>query len=205
MIAKQFGYLETTTTGHLDESVFDPSYLPRTGAGQARYTVILTRGQLPKVRYVGWAAQASALLFLVWALTRRPSATINRTIWDWSLVSAMMLILSPQTAFEYCTLTLPAFSYLTVRLLVDRRRWTVRQWLPLAGAVLLIANLLPRQVVNRLVFVTAINRWTGYTHLTPSEAYQYYGFPFVGLVLLVVSLWQVRREPATRTPIHAAG
>jgi len=196
MIAKQFGHLETATTAQVDERELDATYLPHVGAGQARYTVILTKDQLRKVRVVGWVAQGGVLLLLTWACQRRTRSTPQRTIWEWSFVSAMMLILSPQTAFEYCTLALGAFSYLSVRLFVDRSGGTAIRWLTFAGAVLFIANLLPRQAMNRLLFIDAISRWTGYPHLTPSEAYQYYGFPFLGLVLLVVSLWQVRDEPA---------
>ena len=195
MIAKQIGFLQTTDTSPIDERQLDPAYQVSLGLGETKYMVTLTRAQLREVRNIAWAAQACGLLLLTWACMRGAHGTRNRTVWDWSLVAAMTLILSPQTAFEYCTLALGAFSYLIVRWLAAPARSAPRHWLPLAGAIVLIANLLPRQVMNRVVFVDAITRWTGYTHLKPSEAYQYFGFPFVGLVLLVVALSQVSDEP----------
>jgi len=103
-----------------------------------------------------------------------------------------MLIVSPNTTFEYATLALGALSYCIVRLLDRAARPRAGAWIALGGALLLLGAFLPRQVLNKITFVETINRFTGYTHLTPSEAYQFYCFPLLGLVLLAVTLWKLR-------------
>ena len=116
--------------------------------------------------------------------------------WEWSVLLVVMLILSPHTAFEYITLALGAVSYAIVRVstttLPPRERWT--RWLSLGAALFLLGVLLPRSVQNKLALVDLINRWTGYTHFTLSEAYQYYCFPLLGLGVLALTIW--RLEPA---------
>jgi hypothetical protein len=62
--------------------------------------------------------------------------------------------------------------------------------------------LLPRQLLNAVTFVGALSRWSGYTHLTPSEAYQYFCFPLAGLFLLGIAIWRLR--PVATTAALAA-
>lgn len=64
----------------------------------------------------------------------------------------------------------------------------------------LLGVLLPRQLLNRLTFAAALSRWSGYTHLTPSEAYQDHCFPLFGLFLLAAAIWRLRPLP----PAHPA-
>lgn len=191
MIAKSVG---TLTPGSVTIDGVEPSYGSEMGAGQAGYTVVLTRPQSTFVRLAGLAAQAAALAWLAWICTRPAPADANRIAWEWSLVAIVMLLVSPQTAFEYCLLAIGAFSYALVRLIADLPR-RAAPWITFAAATLLVANVLPRQIVNRLVLVDALREWSGYVHFTPSEAYQFFGFPFAGLLLALAALWQVRPSP----------
>ncbi len=61
-----------------------------------------------------------------------------------------------------------------------------------AGAVFLVANVVPRSIVARMLFIDRINRMNMIGQLSPVEGFQYYGFPLAGLVLLVVSLCALR-------------
>jgi hypothetical protein len=46
--------------------------------------------------------------------------------------------------------------------------------------------------LNAVTLVGALRRYSGYTHLTLSEVYQFYCLPLLGLVLLAVALWRLR-------------
>ena len=61
------------------------------------------------------------------------------------------------------------------------------------AATVLVANILPRQVINRIFPIDAMLRWTGHTHLTLSEGYQYFGFPLAGLFATAICLAALRR------------
>ena len=188
MIAKSVG---TVTPGSRTIDGVDPSYGSEMGAGQAGYTVVLTRPQMTFVRFAGLSAQLALLAWLGWICTVPAPADANRIAWEWSLVAIVMLLVSPQTAFEYCLLAIGAFSYVLVRLMADLPR-RAAPWMAFAAATFLVANILPRQIVNRLVLVDALREWSGYVHFTPSEAYQFFGFPFAGLLFALAALWQVR-------------
>lgn len=62
----------------------------------------------------------------------------------------------------------------------------------LIGSVFFVANIIPRQIVQRIIPVRLFGRWSGYTHLLPTELYNHYGFAMVGLVLLLAALWAIR-------------
>ena len=182
--------------GHLGTPQLDGGYLLRVTESQLKSAVIL-----------GDAAVAIALALLTWSWFRGASRSADAVIWEWSLVSVVMLIVSPNTTFEYVTLALGAISYAVVRIAVsapDAQRGS-GTWISLGAAMLLLGVLLPRQVLNRVTFVETLNRITGYTHLTPSEAYQFYCFPLLGLVLLTTALWRLRPvERQTIAPSAAA-
>lgn len=123
-----------------------------------------------------------------------------RVPWEWALMTTMMLILSPQAAFEYAVLALPAFSVVVGVLVADvalRRRPEV--WVWFGAAVFLVANILPRQVINRMLPVDLLLHWTGNTRLKGSEGYQYFGFPLLGLACLVAALWLLRHRWTARS------
>jgi hypothetical protein len=90
------------------------------------------------------------------------------------------------------TLVLGAISYALVRIGGTATRERLIGAVDFAVAMLLLGALLPRQALNRITFIDTLNRLSGYTHLKPSEAYQFYCFPLFGLVLLAVSLWRLR-------------
>jgi hypothetical protein len=184
IVVKLFGHLDTADRGG--------------------YFVVLTDRQRSLAAMFGTLAQLLGGLWLTWVLVRRrtPSGD-EQTVWEWSLVAVALLILSPQTAFEYTTLGLGALSFVFVRLI---RRPTRIAALFFGAAAFFLGAIVPRSVLNRLTAIDLINRWTGYTHLTPSEAYQYYGFPLLGLVLLVAVLWMLRSPitaPVISTPASA--
>jgi hypothetical protein len=67
-------------------------------------------------------------------------------------------------------------------------------------SLLLLGGLIPRQWLNRLTMIDVLNRWTGLTHLMPSEAYQYYCFPLAGLMLLLLTIWRLKPAFSERQP-----
>jgi hypothetical protein len=62
-----------------------------------------------------------------------------------------------------------------------------------AGAVVLVANIVPRGVVVRLSGVASVLIWSGYGHLTPLEGFSYYGYPLLGMMLMAAALMRTRR------------
>ena len=176
-VAKLFGHLKVPSEGRLID-----------------FTIVLTDAQLKAATILGDIAVLIGLALLTWTWLRGAVRASETILWEWSLTAVAMLILSPNTTFEYATLVLGSISYALVRLVGSPPRVEAdpRTWGYLGGAMFLLGVLLPRQVLNRLTFVNTLNRWTGYTHLTPSEAYQYYCFPLLGLLLLVAALWRLR-------------
>src|SRR5262249_26014039 len=181
MIAKSFGHLPSGTELESGNPVLQQ--------------LLFTPGQLRRAVIWGQIAEAIGAIWLTWVTLRhRRGSGTESTIWEWSLFAVMLLILSPQTALEYCTLSLGAFSYALIRLLADtcRGHSPGAAWLSFCAAVFLVGNIVPRPVANQLVFASAMTRWMGHPQFSPSEAFQFYGFPLIGLLLLVVTLWQIR-------------
>jgi hypothetical protein len=130
--------------------------------------------------------EAIGVIWAGWALWRRRSRPEpGRTYWDWALVGLMMLVLAPQISQDYMVLTLVAFSYVLAGCMIYGG---TAAWIEFAIAVLLVANVLPRSVFSRLVLIDPMMAWSGFTHLTRAEAYQYFCFPLLGLLVLA-RLW----------------
>ena len=182
-IAKLFGYLPAPTPD---------------GALTSGYFLVLTGWRKTAATVIGDALVLAAVAGLTWTWLRRGARrTREITLWEWSVLTVAVLIVSPNTIFEYVTIALGAVSYAFVRIALSEHRVTAR-WVAFAASLLLVGGLVPRQWLNRLTMVDLLNQWTGHTHLTGSEAYQYYGFPLAGLLLLVCTTW--RLEPATGVP-----
>lgn len=174
--------------------------------GRSGTSVLLTPARLKATIILGDLSLVAGLALLAWSWLRTTVRTHAVILWEWSLLTVAMLILSPNTTFEYATLALGAISYA----LIAVTRFPAPEgsravtWLSLGGAMFFLGVLLPRQVLNRLTFVGALSRWSGYTHLSPSEAYQYYCFPLLGLFLLAFAIWRLqpprvgRAVPASR-------
>ena len=179
-IAKCFGHLREGTGYYLALS-------------PTQFTAAILLGDL---MLVGLGIRLAMIL-----LRGEPSRRPELVLWEWSFVASAMLVLSPNSAMEYITLMLGACSYALVRVvaLEPSARAAVTSS-TLAAAMLLMGALLPRQVLNRLTPIGPLTRLAGTTFLTPSEAYQFFCFPLLGLILLGVTIWRVR--PAT-TPAMA--
>jgi hypothetical protein len=194
-IAKLIGHLEIPPDA-------DRSRTPN-GLG---FYVVLSRPQLTATIVLGDIAALTGLALLTWTWLRGPAGrSAERTLWEWSFLVVALLILSPNTTFEYATLALGAMSYAFVRLTtaVPYEEPRLRTSICFGAAIVLLGALIPRQVLNRVTFVSTINQWTGYLHLTLSEAYQYYCFPLAGLLLLAATIWWLRpTELVAVQPIH---
>lgn len=188
---KAFGYLE------------EPGQRPD-ATYQLGYFVVVPDDLIPFARAAALIAEAVAAGWLLWQLFRnRSMRALDRLYWEWALVAIMMLVLAPQISQDYMVLTLGAFSYVLAGCLVRRDRWL---WTQFVVAVLLVGNVLPRGLFARLigVGVAQSEAVTGFDHLTPAEAYQYFGFPLLGLLILL-RVWsrlvdEDRRRLATAVP-----
>jgi hypothetical protein len=138
---------------------------------------------LPWAQLAANATWALAMIWVVWTLvSRRSAAEPGRTYWDWALVAAMMLPLAPQASHDYMALTVGAFSFVLMGCIVYGGR---ANWAVFVIATLLVANILPRRLFAQLMGIDLISQWAGHQHLSRPEAYQYYGFPLLGLLLLM--------------------
>ena len=179
--------------GHLDA----PRLAPSLGYPQVGYVTVAT----PRMRLAGnivsYAVQGAALCWMVAVFLRSSSLrwrAETRTIWDWSFITLMMLVLAPQTGIDYQTLALIAFSFVLVAALaLPELRRDRLLLVTYAGAIVLVANIVPRSVIVRLSGVSRVLAWNHYTHLTPLEGFSYYGYPLLGLILMAVALMRVRR------------
>jgi hypothetical protein len=164
------------------------------GARTSGYLIALTGWRRTAATVVGDASIVAGGAGLTWSwLRERGVHSRDKTLKEWSLLAVALLILSPNTIFEYTTLALGALSYAFVRIALAERRNT-GSWALFVASLFLLGGVAPRPLLNRLTMIAALNEWTGNVHLTPSEAYQYYCFPLVGLVLLALTI--VRATPA---------
>lgn len=187
---KAFGYLERP----------DKSIPPR---GYTRgYHVFIPPPVRRLAQAIGLAVNALGLLWAAWMVWRRQrDPEPSRTYWDWAFVSVMMLVMAPQISQDYMILSLGAFSFVLAGCLLDGDR---RTWLDFALATLLVGNVLPRALFSRLVLIDEWIRWSGYEHLLRAEAYQYYGFPLLGLLLLTRAWDRLANHPVridTASPV----
>jgi hypothetical protein len=170
VVLKAFGYLEQP-----DRTAIDPLY------SRGFYVRLLPETQ-QLARGLALAVEAIGALWVAFTLLRRTTRKEpSRTFWDFALVGLMMLVLAPQISQDYMVLTLVAFSYVLAGCMVFG---TTATWIQFAVAVLLVGNILPRGLFSRLVLIDPMMTATGYEHLTRSEAYQYFGFPLLGLLVL---------------------
>ncbi len=160
------------------------------------YWILIDAQRLRLANALAHLIQLAGIACTIWVLKRKtsPMAARSDTVaWEWAFLCVILMLLSPQIAFEYMTLALVAFSVIWTAFFVDpvlrRQRLAV---ISFGAAIFLVANILPRQVINRLLPLTTINHLGGTAHLIPSEAYQFYGFPLLGILAFVVTLWSVR-------------
>ena len=166
---KAFGYLEEPGSRIADY--------------QLGYYVFVPPQWTPFARATALIAEAAAVIWLVWRLFKdRVMPAAERLYWEWALIAIMMLILAPQISQDYMVLALGAFSYVLAGCMMRGDR---SLWAQYVIAVLLVANVLPRGLFARLIGVGASAAFTGYDHLMLAEAYQYFGFPLLGLLILV--------------------
>ena len=79
--------------------------------------------------------------------------------------------------------------------------WLLRYLHANGASMFFLGVLLPRQALNTLTFVNALSRYSGYSHLSPSEAYQFFCFPLLGLLLLTAALWRLRLYSVVQEPV----
>ena len=160
----------------------------------------------------GMQQTARTVALLVWVIgvfwtgvtllrrSRRPEP--SRTYWDWALIGLMMLVLAPQISQDYMVLALGAFSFVLAACMLYGTRVA---WIEFAIAVLLVGNVVPRGVFSRFVLIDPVIAVTGYTHLTRSEAYQYFGLPLIGLLVLARTWMRLSEAGEAPAPTATSG
>ena len=144
-----------------------------------------------------WTAQLAVAVWLLFRFFKhRQLALVDRLYWEWALVAIVMLVLAPQISQDYMVLTLGAFSYVLAGCLLRNDR---ALWVQFAVAVVLVGNVLPRSVFGRVLQLHDSMRIAGTDHLLPAEAYQYLGFPLLGLIVLLRVWSQLPSDPARST------
>lgn len=186
LIAKSLGRFLTPTWGAVEA----PD--PRSG-----YYLEISPGRIAWAMRLGTACSVAVLAWTIWALTRARArvSRISNELWGWALADAVMFVLPPILSYEYATLVVPAFCIAAVLLI--SLPWTRRSTSAaalLAAGLLLVGNIVPRALVQRLVFVDALIAWTGYRHFTPNQGYYNFGFPMYGVLMLIAALWLLRPD-----------
>ena len=181
-----FPGLTSKAFGRLEKPDPDPSLSPYPRG----YYVLPLPGWQRTATALGMMVQVVGLGWVAWMLRRRDGwSQASQTLWDFAFIGAMMLVLAPQASHDYMVLTLAAFSFSLTACASLRARHI---WTSFVLALLLVANIAPRGLFSRALLIDPLMRFTGYTHLTRAEAYQYFGLPLLGLLFLVQTLVRIR-------------
>lgn len=192
VVVKGFGFLEK------------PGRYSKPSGYTEGYHLLIPEDRQVVATAVGTIVQGFGLLWAAWMIWRRRTrAEPGGTYWDWAFVGIMMLVMAPQVSQDYMVLTLVAFSFVLVGCLYEGDRST---WVDFALAVLLVGNVIPRGAFSRLFLIEYAQRWSGYEHLLGPEAYQFYGFPLLGLLLLTRAWWRLSERGDRRgAPVAETG
>jgi hypothetical protein len=140
---------------------------------------------------------------LLWAVWRaRGDGSAERRAIEFSLASVTMLLISPHTAQDYLVTVLPVFGvWLYLWSKRQPRPWTIGHTLLAAAAALLIGVFVPMNLVARVIPFGAL---LSLTHNTQNAlfvdqigsaigAYNFFGFPGLGLLLAWLALARLER------------
>lgn len=186
-----FKSLIAKALGEFQQPGLEPAYKPVPDYFSG-WDVMISPGRLAFANAAGNLCSLALIAWTAWALLFR-TRTGNRAHddwWDWSIVLAVMFVIPPVTSYEYATLVLPAYCFGAVLLMLHgwtrgRRAAAVL----FAVALLLVGNIVPRALVQRLVFVDAITSASSFHHFTGAQTYYSVGFPLLGGLLLLGALW----------------
>jgi hypothetical protein len=167
-------------------------------------TYILDPGLVPVLNALAYALAAALvayLLFVAWRGQGRDSIT-RRSI-EFSLAIMTMLLVSPHTAQDYLVTALPVLA-VWLYLWSERlpRPWTVRQTALGGLAALLIGVFVPMNLVARVLPLGWLVSVTGNAHNilfvdqigSAIGAYEFFGFPGLGLLLGWLLLVRLERQ-----------
>lgn len=128
---------------------------------------------------------------LLWRWRPSPQLEQLRRFGGFGTVVALMIVLSPNTAYEYMILAIPAYAVL---LRFGELGFIGRRAVVAAVASLLfVGNVIPNSFFVWVLAVGALNTaLSAAPHLAPTEAYKFLGFPALGAWLLVVAAVSVQ-------------
>lgn len=157
---------------------------------------------IPLARWIGRILLALPLLYLLWVGLRSAgrAASLERRAVEYSLALAAMLAGTPNTTHEYMLLVLPSYATAIWLFWSERPiRWPAAALAALVASTFLVGTILPMEAVIRILPLGLLRDLTG-QHVTDlSQSYRFYGFPLVGLLLLLgLFVWLERVTPFKR-------
>lgn len=167
-------------------------------------TYILDPRLAPVLNVLAYALSAALVAYLLWVAWRgRGRDSIARRSIEFSLAIFTMLLVSPHTAQDYLVTTLPVLAvwlYLWWQQLP--RQWSVRQTALGALAAVLIGVFVPMNLFARILPLGWLLNVTGNAHNilfvdqigSAIGAYEFFGFPGIGLLLGWLLLVRLERQ-----------
>ncbi len=168
---------------------------------------VLDPAAFPYLSLAAYAIAAALIGYLFFAAWRgrRHDSTARRSI-EFSLGLVTMLLVSPHTAQDYLVTVLPVFGvwlFLWTRGLP--RPWGLGQSALGAAAAVLIGVFVPMNLAARALPITWLLSVTGNSNNSlfvdqigsAIGPYEFFGFPFVGLLLAWIVLLRLERQSAS--------
>jgi hypothetical protein len=170
-------------------------------------TYALDPAMFPSLGLASYAVAAALIAYLFFAAWRgRHGESVARRSIEFSLGLITMLLVSPHTAQDYLVTVLPVFAvwlFLWTRGLPCR--WGMGQTALAALAAVLIGVFVPMNLAARALPFNWLLSVTGNSHNSlfvdqigsAIGPYEFFGFPFVGLLLAWVVLVRLERQSAS--------
>lgn len=158
--------------------------------------------QMELANWIGRILLALPLVYLAWVGLRTAGREVpmERRAVEYSVALVAMLAGTPNTTHEYMLLALPAYATAIWLLWGDRPvRWPAKAVVTLIVSTFLVGTIVPMEAVIRLLPLGLLRDLTD-QHVTDlSQAYRFYGFPLVGLLLILgLLVWLERVTPFRR-------
>jgi hypothetical protein len=167
---------------------------------------VLNAAEVPLLNVAAYAVATALIAYLLFAAWRgRHHDSVARRSIEFSLGLVTMLLVSPHTAQDYLVIVLPVFGvWLFLWTRGQPRPGSLGQGLAAATAALLIGVFVPMNLAARALPIGWLLSVTGNSHNvlfvdqigSAIGAYEFFGFPGVGLLLAWVVLMRLERQSA---------